>query len=217
MYELTNLTSKSVLIPAVLIYLFRRLEKEFKTGEPTVLILDEVWAFLKLPIFAERLIKWIKVARSFNVAVGFATQNLSDIDDSDLSNIIKENCLTKIYLPNHEARNEGVVDYYRRFGLNEQQIHLIASSIRQRHYYYASQSGNRMFELNLKQVQWQFLARTSINDAHEARRIYKEDPEMFAYNWLKSAKVDESLRQNLDKWAEHWLEYKNANQAHANT
>lgn len=206
MMELMNLGDRSVAAPAVLMCLFRQLDKEFRKGYPTMLILDECWTFLNNSYFSEKIIKWLKELRSFNVNVVFATQNLSDIENSGISTIIRENCLTKIFLPNPEAETETSKRYYKMFGLNDQQIRLIRTATMKRHYYYTSPDGCRMFELNLKQVQLQLIGRTEINDARLAKKLYLEDPDKFCSNWLRAVEVAQENKPNLLEWAKYWEE-----------
>ena len=55
--SLLQLDDKAV-IP-VLLYLFRRIEKRLD-GAPTLVTLDEAWAYLRHPMFRERLRDWLK-------------------------------------------------------------------------------------------------------------------------------------------------------------
>lgn len=63
---LLQLDDKAV-IP-VLLYLFRRIEKRLE-GSPTLVTLDEAWAYLRHPVFRERLRDWLKTLRRMNGTV----------------------------------------------------------------------------------------------------------------------------------------------------
>ena len=210
MIELMNLGENSPILPAVLFYLFRKLEKEFVKGYPSIILLDEVWALLKHKICVERLRKWIKELRSFNVAVGFATQNLSDLENSELSSIIKENCHTQIFLPNPYAKSDGISQHYKAFNLNDTQIELIAGAQPKKHYYYSSPNGNRLFELQLNYVQLCFLARTSAIDVNLARQLYNDDPNNFGSNWLLECAKENPIKyaETAQAWSTYWLSTK---------
>lgn len=67
--------------PAVLAYLFHRIEDRLD-GRPTLLIVDEGWLALDDEGFAGQLREWLKTLRKKNASVIFATQSLSDIDNS---------------------------------------------------------------------------------------------------------------------------------------
>ena len=69
--NLLQLDDKAV-IP-VLLYLFRRIEKRLD-GSPTLVSLDEAWAYLRNDVFRERLRDWLKTLRRMNgiVSAGHA-------------------------------------------------------------------------------------------------------------------------------------------------
>ena len=117
--NLLQLDDKAV-IP-VLLYLFRRIEKRLD-GSPTLVSLDEAWAYLKNEVFRERLREWLKTLRRMNGIVLLATQNLSDICKSDISDVILEMCPTKILLPIGEAKNPASKEFYDRVGLNSREL-----------------------------------------------------------------------------------------------
>ena len=60
-----------------------------------------------------------------------------------------ESCATRVFLPNADAQTPQVADLYAGFGLNAQQMRIIASATPKREYYYQSAAGNRLFELGL--------------------------------------------------------------------
>src|SRR5580704_12702442 len=70
--------------PAVLSYLFHRIEGRFD-GRPTLLIIDEGWLALDDADFAGQLREWLKTLRKKNASVVFATQSLADIDGSAIA------------------------------------------------------------------------------------------------------------------------------------
>ena len=82
----------------------------------------------------------------------FATQSLADIQGSTIASALIESCPTRVFLPNPEARTPQVAAIYAGFGLNAQQIELIAGAAPKREYYYQSASGDRLFELGLGPV-----------------------------------------------------------------
>jgi type IV secretion system protein TrbE len=65
--------------PAVLAYLFHRIERRLD-GSPTLIIVDEGWLALDDATFGAQLKEWLKTLRKKNACVIFATQSLSDID-----------------------------------------------------------------------------------------------------------------------------------------
>lgn len=150
-FEMEELMALPGLVAPVLTYLFHALETRFD-GRPTLLVLDEAWIFLDDPLFSNRIREWLKTLRKKNVAVVFATQSLADIAESQIAPAIIESCHTRILLPNSRALEPAQSDTYRRFGLNDTQIRLIADAYPKRDYYLQSRTGNRLFELGLGPV-----------------------------------------------------------------
>ena len=137
--------------PAVLAYLFHRIEDRLD-GSPTLIIIDEGWLALDDEGFAGQLREWLKTLRKKNASVVFATQSLSDIDGSVIAPAIIESCQTRLLLPNERAIEPQITAIYRRFGLNDRQIEILARATPKRDYYCQSRRGNRLFELGLSEV-----------------------------------------------------------------
>lgn len=137
--------------PAVLAYLFHRIEDRLD-GSPTLIIVDEGWLALDDEGFAGQLREWLKTLRKKNASVIFATQSLSDIDGSSIAPAIIESCQTRFLLPNERAIEPQITAIYRRFGLNDRQIEILARAMPKRDYYCQSRRGNRLFELGLSDV-----------------------------------------------------------------
>ena len=147
-FEMEVLMQTPPVVAPVLQYLFHALEKRF-TGVPTLLVLDEAWLFLDNPLFQAKIREWLKVLRKANVYVYFATQSLSDAMNSEISSVLQESCLTKIFLPNASAKDLESEQFYRGVGLNEKEIEIISQAVPKQEYYYRSPTGNRLFELGL--------------------------------------------------------------------
>jgi len=170
--------------PAVLTYLFHRIEGRLD-GRPTLLIIDEGWLVLDDPAFAQQLREWLKTLRKKNASVVFATQSLSDIDGSNIALAIVESCPTRIFLPNERAIEPQLTAIYRRFGLNDRQIEIIARATPKRDYYCQSRRGNRLFELGLGPIALAFCAASSKADHAAIERLLAEHGrEDFTPAWL---------------------------------
>jgi type IV secretion/conjugal transfer VirB4 family ATPase len=180
--------------PAVLTYLFHRIEGRLD-GRPTLLIIDEGWLVLDDPAFAQQLREWLKTLRKKNASVVFATQSLSDIDGSNIAPAIVESCPTRIFLPNERAIEPQITTIYRRFGLNDRQIEIIARATPKRDYYCQSRRGNRLFELGLGPVALAFCAASSKADHAAIERVIAEHGrDAFTSAWL----TDRDLRWAAD-------------------
>ncbi len=180
--------------PAVLTYLFHRIEGRLD-GRPTLLIIDEGWLVLDDPAFAQQLREWLKTLRKKNASVVFATQSLSDIDGSNIAPAIVESCPTRIFLPNERAIEPQITTIYRRFGLNDRQIEILARATPKRDYYCQSRRGNRLFELGLGPVALAFCAASSKVDHAAIERVVAEcGRDAFTPAWL----ADHELRWAAD-------------------
>jgi type IV secretory pathway VirB4 component len=171
--------------PAVLAYLFHRIEHRLD-GRPTLLIVDEGWLALDDEGFAGQLREWLKTLRKKNASVVFATQSLSDIDSSTIAPAIIESCQTRLLLPNERAIEPQISTIYRRFGLNDRQIEILARATPKRDYYCQSRRGNRLFELGLGEVALAFCAVSSKTDqATIARVLAEHGRDGFMAVWLR--------------------------------
>jgi type IV secretion/conjugal transfer VirB4 family ATPase len=171
--------------PAVLAYLFHRIEDRLD-GRPTLLIVDEGWLALDDEGFAGQLREWLKTLRKKNASVIFATQSLSDIDGSAIAPAIIESCPTRIFLANERAIEPQITAIYRRFGLNDRQIEILARATPKRDYYCQSRRGNRLFELGLGRVALAFTAASSKSDHAAIKQILGEHGRGgFVAEWLR--------------------------------
>ena len=116
----------------------------------------------------------------------FATQSLSDIDSSTIAPAIVESCQTRLLLPNERAIEPQITAIYRRFGLNDRQIEILARAMPKRDYYCQSRRGNRLFELGLSDVALALCAASSKTDQAAIERVVAEHGrEGFLSAWLR--------------------------------
>jgi type IV secretion system protein VirB4 len=175
--------------PAVLSYLFHRIEGRFD-GRPTLLVIDEGWLALDDREFAGQLREWLKTLRKKNASVIFATQSLADIDGSAIAPAIIESCPTRILLPNDRAIEPQIMAIYRRFGLNDRQIEILARATPKRDYYCQSRRGSRLFELGLGEVALAFTAASSKADQLLIEQVLVDHGrDGFVRGWLEARDV----------------------------
>jgi type IV secretory pathway VirB4 component len=176
--------------PAVLAYLFHRVEGRLD-GSPTLMIIDEGWLALDDPTFGAQLREWLKTLRKKNASVVFATQSLADIETSAIAAAIVESCPTRLFLPNERAIEPQITSIYRRFGLNDRQIEILARATPKRDYYCQSRRGNRLFELGLGSIALAFTAASSKADqAAIADLLASKGRAGFAVAWLRHKGLD---------------------------
>ncbi|RVM14271.1 conjugal transfer protein TrbE [Sinorhizobium meliloti] len=172
--------------PAVLAYLFHRIEARFD-GRPSLLIIDEGWRALDDGGFAQKIKEWLKTLRKKNVSVVFSSQSLADIEASPIAPVLVESCPTRIFLANERAVEPQIATVYRQFGLNDRQIEIVARATPKRDYYCQSRRGNRLFELGLGEVALALCA-ASDKAAHTAINALVEEGERprFLEAWLSA-------------------------------
>jgi len=170
---------------AVLLYLFRNIEKRLD-GSPTMLVLDEAWAYIKFPQFCTKLRSWLKEMRKKNCIVIMATQSLSDVANSEISDVIMEQCPTKILLANVEAQNEGSRGFYEKLiGLNAREIVNISKMTPKRHYFVTSPVGKRTFALGLGGVAMSFVGVSSVEMRKKFQSIRATYKDTYVSEWLR--------------------------------
>ena len=172
--------------PAVLSYLFHRIGDRLD-GRPTLLIIDEGWLALDDEGFAGQLREWLKTLRKKNASVIFATQSLSDIDGSAIAPAIIESCPTRLLLPNERAIEPQITAIYRRFGLSDRQIEILARATPKRDYYCQSRRGNRLFELGLSDIGLALCAASAKSDQTRIAELVAEHGRAgFLAAWLRA-------------------------------
>ncbi|MCW5963968.1 MAG: conjugal transfer protein TrbE [Bryobacterales bacterium] len=191
--HLMGLGDKAVV--AVLLYLFRRIEKRLD-GAPTLVPLDEAWVYLRHPLFRERMRDWLKTLRKRNAAVVLATQNLSDIFHSPIRDVVLESCPTKILLPNAEAPNPASREFYGSLGLNEREISLVQTSIPKRNYYVISPVGKRLISLGLGEVALAFVGVSGREELARVQQFMLQYGDEWQAEWMRS--------RGLRDWAEFY-------------
>jgi type IV secretion system protein VirB4 len=93
---------------------------------------------------------------------------------------------TRLFLANERALEPQIAGVYRRFGLNDRQIEIIASATPKRDYYCQSSLGNRLFDLGLGPVALAFAAASSRSDLNAiSALVERHGADGFAAAWLR--------------------------------
>ena len=195
--ELMAAGDPKIVMP-VLLYMFRRIERSLH-GQPAAIFLDEAWLMLGHPAFRDKIREWLKIMRKNNCAVVMATQSLSDAANSGILDVIRESTASKIFLPNVHARGEDTAEVYRRMGLNSRQIEIVANTIPKRQYYYASEEGNRLFELALGPLQLALLAVSDKDSVARVRELERKRGGAWLGEWLRLRGVEPSVVARLER------------------
>jgi type IV secretory pathway VirB4 component len=190
-------------VMAVLLYLFRRMERSLD-GSPTLVPIDEAWLFLKHPAWRDKIQDWLKTLRKKNAVVLLATQSMADIKESPIASAILQSTATKIYLPNSEAGNEGMRQFYEYAGLNSREIELLQSATPKRDYYVVQRLGRRMISFRLGPVALAFLGASGQRDRARIEVLAHEYGQGWVAVWMKERKV-----------SKEWIEFYEGAQQHA--
>jgi len=182
-------------VTAVLLYLFRRIEKRLD-GSPTLIPLDEAWIYLRHALFRDYLRDWLKTLRKKNAAVLLATQNLSDIFNSQIRDVVLESCPTKVLLPNAEATNPASRGFYEAVGLNQREIEIVQTALPKRQYYVVSTEGRRLISLGLGGVALSFVGVNGQEEREKVDRLIAAHPDNWRERWLRE--------RGLEDWAD-WI------------
>ncbi len=176
--------------PAVLSYLFHRIADRLD-GSPTMIIIDEGWLALGDPAFSKQLAEWLVTLRKKNASVIFATQSLAQLEKSTIAPAIIESCPTRLLLPNDRAVEPQITAIYRRFGLNDRQIEILARATPKRDYYCQSRQGDRLFELGMSEVGLALCAASAKSDqALIADILAEHGRDGFLAAWLTARGVE---------------------------
>ena len=179
--ELMNMGDKYAL--PTLLYLFRRIERSLK-GQPAAIILDEAWLMLGHQVFRAKIREWLKVLRKANCLVLMATQSLSDAANSGILDVIVESTATKIFLPNVFARDDDTSALYRRMGLNNRQIEILATAVPKKEYYYVSEHGRRLYDLALGQMALAFVGASDKESVAAIKGLEAKFGDGWVHEWL---------------------------------
>lgn len=191
-FEMGELLAIPDALAAVLPVLVRALERRFD-GRPTLLVLDEAWAYLRDGAFARQIQAWLKTLRKKNVAVVFATQELADVETSGIAATIAEACPTRIFLANDRAREPRTASFYAGLGLNARQIQLIAEAAPKRDYYVQTRSGARVVDLDLAPAALAFVGASRPQDHAAIDRVLADaGTHAFAEAWLRARSLHEA-------------------------
>lgn len=206
-FDMTELLKKPGIAPHVLAHLFRYVERRIFTGDPVLLVVDEAWRFLGDALFTAKFEEWLRAARSKNVVVVFATQNMKDALDGTIGKVLgdAENVPNIVLLPNERAMSEKGRRAYEQLGFHERDIQIVANAIPKRQYYFTCPKGRRLFDFNLGPLGKVLCASTSTEDLNEAHAILAKHPHEFRERFLEAKgmhEIAEFVRMERDEPAD---------------
>ncbi len=122
-FEMGEVLADKTTLGPVLMYLFHKVNLSLD-GTPTMVVLDEAWALIDNPIFANKIKDWLKTMRKLNAMVVFATQSVEDAIGSSISDTLVQQTATQIFLPNSKATES----YKTVFMLSDREFNLLKTT-----------------------------------------------------------------------------------------
>jgi type IV secretion system protein TrbE len=150
--EMGNLLVDPIASPRLIDYLTYRIRMllDQQTVKPTLIDIQEAWAFLADPLFRREIDNWLKTLRKKLASVVLSTQSLQDAASSEVFGSIGDNVPTRIFLPNTQARGEKWRRLYSEaLGMNDAQISRIAEAVPYRDFYLVRGGFSRMLMFRL--------------------------------------------------------------------
>lgn len=155
-------SSGDAIVPMVFHYLFHRVEERFAVDEPTLIVVDEAWAFLDSPVVASILRGLLKTARKMGAAVVLSTQEVADARSSEVFHTIATNCPTKILLPNSLATQPATAALYREIGLIDTDLKVLEGARPKRDYLYVNPEAHQLFRLDVSEEELALLTKAEV-------------------------------------------------------
>jgi type IV secretory pathway VirB4 component len=112
---------------------------------------------------------------------------------------LDEGTSTKIFLPNPSARAEGAAALYRRFGLNDREVDILASAIPKREYYMVSERGRRLIDLSLSPFALAFVGVSDKDAIAEVKRCEAVYGEGWVNEWLARKGVATNKKNQTER------------------
>ena len=194
--ELGNLLEAEDGLIAPVLEQFQAWPTKNATGDPYVVIQDEMWRVLLNEDFTEHFIEGLRVSRKQNGAYVGLTQSTSDILNSPHRGAFLSTCPTRIFTADANAIDGPVAEGYRALGLNDRELELLSRATPKKHYYVSNPKGRRLIDLALSDVARAFLCATSTADGLEARELEESLGEGWQSEWLR--------RRGLAEWGRHF-------------
>ncbi len=164
-------------------------------ADPTFVVIDEAKWLLASPISLPWIDRALRTFRRSNGALILCTQSLAEIDNSEARTMLLEATAIKTFLPNHAAQGERVRQLYAELGLNEKQIEIVANGVPHRDYLCVTESGSRLFSLDLGPIARALCASTGSDDVTLARRALEESgQDGFLDGWLAAKGLGPALQ-----------------------
>ncbi|MCQ2914792.1 MAG: DUF87 domain-containing protein [Alphaproteobacteria bacterium] len=120
-FGLDNIKDDPNAAAALFFYLFKKIEKNAKTGKPSLLIVDEAPTLLSSPALKAEIEKLLKTARKQRMAIFMAFQGTNDLKQLNIKETILTNCHTRFFYDGCA----GTLDEIDGFNLTESETEFV--------------------------------------------------------------------------------------------
>jgi type IV secretory pathway VirB4 component len=107
-FDMTKVTDMPKVAKCLTFYLINMIRQKSILGNPHLVMIDEARAQLQDPVFCNKVGEMFLEHRKLNGAISVAFQDLNSLMKSPISNIIVEQCQTKILFPNPELSSQNL-------------------------------------------------------------------------------------------------------------
>lgn len=172
-------------------YAFYRLQKSLEAQRHgdmrvTMIYVEECWFLLDDPHFAAKLKDWLKTFRKLNAFLVLTTQSIEDMEalPPAIFASIRDNILTRIFLPNANALTEKLSEFYRKnFDLRPDLVDRIARGVPKQDYIIVKPGVSRKVRLTLTKLQIAAL-RSDIAAQRVFERTYRPGQQGWQLNYI---------------------------------
>lgn len=208
--ELKNNRSMHVI---ALVALDLEIERLCERRRPTLIVSEEFWEMLSHRVGAELFLRGLKTKRRKGAAYLLITQNLADIDKSEIADAVIGSCVTKLLLPNENA-NGDAAGRYERLGLAAWERQALAGHAGRHAVYVMQPDGRRMVDTTLGPVAQATVMQSSTKALERAEAFitqFGEDwhPELVAAQFEPERSPDRA--DIAESWRRHAYYYPRRN------
>lgn len=117
---------------------------------PTLIYIPETWYFLRQPVFAAELERWLTTLRKLGGVIWFDSQSPDKLVQSPIFSAFRDNIATMVFTPNYKALTKSLGDMYsKEFAKADHEIQYIANGVPKRDYFISQGRLSRRISLSL--------------------------------------------------------------------
>jgi type IV secretion system protein VirB4 len=110
-FDLTDVLRDPVIRVPALYYMLHRVDAVLSAGTPTIIVIDEGWAALADPVFADLVEDWERTIRKRGGLVMFASQSPESITRTPVGSVIIGQSPTQLFMPNPKSEAKAFEGY----------------------------------------------------------------------------------------------------------